>query len=166
MQLTFEYKVEPLDYIRKSDNGEVQKRIRECIKNAYKRHVGRQLDPSFVFKAKGGRRVSCLHNQILYFETDADGDRRIVMHTEKRQFVFYDTLKNVAASLSSGLFFDCHKSFLVNISKITKEGVIGLKTGNDYVTMPNGNRCYVAARKRRQLLKLVAEYQSKNEQCG
>ena len=163
MQLTFDYKVEPLDYIRKSDNDEVRKRICECIKSAYKKYVTRQNDPSFVFKSKGGRRISCLHNQILYFETDAEGDKRIIMHTEKRPFVFYDTLKNVAANLSSGLFFDCHKSYIVNISKITKEGVLGLKTGKPYVTMPNYNRCYVASRKRRQLIKLVAEYQNKGE---
>ena len=158
LQLTFDYKVEPLDYIRKSDSGEVQKRICECIKSAYKKYVARQLEPSFVFKSKGGRRISCLHSQIFYFETDADGDKRVIMHTERRQFVFYDTLKNVAANLSSGLFFDCHKSFIVNISKIPAEGLIGLKSGKDYITMPNGNRCYVAARKRRQLIKLAAAH--------
>ena len=164
MQLTFDYKVEPLDYIRKTNDAEIKEKVYECIKNAYKKFVTRQHDPSFVFKAKGGRRVSCFHDQILYFETDRDGEKRIVMHTEKRQYVFYDTLKNVATSLSSGLFFDCHKSYIVNVSKITKEGRIGLKSGNNYIIMPNGNICYVAARKRRLLVKLVDEYQSKNEQ--
>ena len=166
MQLTFEYKVEPLDYIYKTDNGEVEKRIRECIKSAYRKYVTRQLEPSFVFKVRNGRRISRPHNQILYFETDTIGDRRVVMHTEKRPFVFYDTLKNVAANLSSGLFFDCHKSFIVNISKIPQESVNELKTGKDYVAMPNYRRCYVAARKRRQLIKLVDEYQIKNEKSA
>lgn len=155
MQLTFDYKVEPLDYISKSDS-EVQKRVSDCIKNAYKKHVTRQHEGCFVFKSRGGRKISCFHSQILFFETDANGDKRIVIHTEKRQFVFYGTLKDVSEDLPSGLFFECHKSFIVNLSKIPKVALTGLRAGNDYITMPNGNRCQVAYRKRRLLLKMVA----------
>ena len=160
MQLTFEYKVEPLDYIRKTDIDDVQKKVCECIKNAYSKHVTRQNEGCFIFKARGDKKISCFHSQILFIETDPLESKRLILHSEKRQYTFYGTLKDVANELPEGMFFGCHKSFIVNISKIPDSGIVGLKSGKDYVIMPNGNKCQVAARKRRQLINLALKRQA------
>ena len=155
MELTFEYKVEPLDYICKTDEDDVRQKVCDCIKHVHNLYLSHQNKNYFTFKVVGEHNITCFHDQILFFEAGLKGDKQIVLHTEKKQYTFYGVLKNVANSLPKNLFFMCHRSFVVNISKIPESGILKLKLGKNFVTMPNGYNCQVSFRKRRQLLKMV-----------
>jgi len=152
MSLTFEYKVEALAYIHKETVDNIQQRIYDCISDAYDKHVSRPYDGCYIFKTSGGQKVSCLYNDILFFETDK-GTKRIIMHTQKRQYVFYGWLDDMIKSLPSGLFYQCHKSYVVNISHVTDSCIYDLKQGKGYMTMSNGSKCLVSSRKKNGLLK-------------
>jgi len=152
MSLTFEYKVEALAYIHKENAGNIQQKICDCISDAYNKHVSRSDDGRYIFKTSGGRKVSCLYNDILFFETDK-GTKRIIMHTHKRQHVFYGSLDDVVKSLPDGLFYQCHKSYVVNKKHVTNNCIHDLKQGKGHMTMSNGSICLVSSRKRNGLLK-------------
>jgi len=152
MSLTFEYKVEALAYIHKENAGNIQQKIHDCISDAYSKHVSRSDDGRYIFKTSGGGKISCVYDDILFFETDK-GTKRIIMHTQKRQYVFYDSLDNVIKSLPDGLFYQCHKSYVVNVGHVTDNCICDLKQGKSYMTMSNGSRCLVSSRKRNGLLK-------------
>jgi len=51
---------------------------------------------------------------ILYFESRY---RKIVVHTEHSEFEFYATIRQMEEKAGQG-FLQCHKSFLVNLSRI------------------------------------------------
>ena len=53
-------------------------------------------------------------------------------------------------------FFECHKSFVVNLNNLTELCKDNLEKDKGYMTMSNGSRCYVSSRKRNKLLKLIA----------
>lgn len=159
MQTTFEYQVEAMAYIQKADldssNEEtVRQKIIDCIKNAYNKHVTRAEGGRFIFKAINGRMVSCEYGDILFFETDK-GTKRIILHTKKRQYAFYGTVNELTKQLPKGHFFRCHKSSIVNVNNLTEGCKEGLQMGKDYMVMPDGTECYVAVRKRKELLNMM-----------
>ena len=154
MSLTFEYKVEALAYIHKEHTDNIQQRVCECVDDAYSKHVSRPYEGCFIFKTPSGRKISCLYSDILFFETDAPGTKRIIMHTHKRQYVFYGSLNDVVKSLPSGLFFQCHKSSVVNLKHISESCTHDLMQNKGYMTMSNGADCLVSSRKKNGLIKV------------
>jgi two-component system response regulator AgrA len=155
MSLTFEYKIEALAYIRKEEPGVVMQKITDCIRDAYNKHVSRSYDGCFIFKTISDRKVSCLYSDILFFGTDAPGTKRIIAHTKKRQYVFYGSLDEILSSLPFGLFYKCHKSYVVNVGQLTEKNKHEIIQGKDCFVMTNGSACAVSARKRSGLIKLI-----------
>jgi len=155
MPITFEYKVEALAYIQKSEEHLVRQSICNCISDAYNRHVSRSDDGCYIFKSQSGRKVSCNHNEILFFETDSQGSKRIILHTKKRQYVFYGSIDEAEKMLPSGQFFRCHKSFIVNVGNLTRANKIELNQKSDRITMPDGFACSVSSRKKGNLTKFL-----------
>jgi len=159
---TFEYQVEAMAYIQKTDNEcVVCQKVAECIKNAYKKHVSRAYATPFIFKSANGRTVSCEYGDILFFETDVQKDaKRIILHTKNRQYTFYGTIKELAKELPNGHFLKCHKSSIVNVDNLIEDCKEDLEQGKDYMLMSNGAECPVSTRKRRALLKLMEAFRS------
>ena len=157
LPLTFEYKVEALAYIQKEAANVVREKICGCIADAYNKHVSRSDEGCYIFKTQGGRKISCGFDDILFFETDAPGSKRIILHTKKRQYKFYGSLNEAMAALPVGLFFKCHKSYVVNVSNLTESCIDDLNQGKDYIVMSNGAICFVSARNKRSLLRSLAD---------
>lgn len=155
MRLTFEYKVEALSYIEKTDEKIVREKIGECIDDAYNKHVSRPHDGCYIFKGQNGRRISCEFEDILFFETESSGSKQIVLHTKKRRYKFYNTVGEIIKELPIGLFSHCHKSYIVNVGNLTEEAVIGLRQGKNELLMPDGEVCLVSTRRRSGLIKLL-----------
>ena len=155
MPLTFEYQVEAMDYIQKAKDNVLHNRINESIKNAYAKHVSRSEEGNLVFKPLNGCKVSCVHKDILFAETDPLDSRRLILHTKKKQYVFTGGLTELSKILPQGLFFKCHKSYLINITNISENGKEALRQGAEKIIMSNGNPCSIATRKRRELLKML-----------
>jgi len=152
MSLTFEYRVEALAYIQKTTSDIVCQKVCDCILNAYEKHVSR-ADDGYIFRAQNGRLVSCDYKDILFFETDPSGKRQLILHAKKRHYIIYSTLNDLSNALPVGLFFRCHKSFIVNVSNLTKSCIDSLSQGKDKMLMPDGTECLVSMRKRRSLLR-------------
>jgi len=121
LALTFEYQVEALDYIQKSDDGSTQQRIGTCIQNAYQKHVARSNSASYVFKAQNECKISCEYSEILFFETDPLSPRKLILHTKSKQYTFYGSLDKLFEKLPKSSFFKCHKAFVVNLDNITEQ---------------------------------------------
>jgi len=155
MSLTFEYKVEALDYINKTNANEVQQKICTCITNAYRKHVSRSEEERYIFKTQNGHKISCDHADILFFQTDNRGTKRIILHAKKRQYTFYGTLDEVMESLPKGVFYSCHKSYIININNISAFNIQKLQEGSLYIIMENGVECRISTRKRSDLLKMI-----------
>ena len=150
---TFEYQVEAMAYIQKTDDESISKKVAECIKNAYSKHISRAYATPFIFKSANGRTVSCEYGDILFFETDPQKSvKRIILHTKSRQYAFYGTIGELAKELPKGHFFRCHKSCIVNVDNLTNNCKDDLEQGKDYMIMPNGAECLVSVRKKRALL--------------
>ena len=71
---------------------------------------------------------------ILYFESRY---RKIIVHTERSEFEFYATIQQMEEKAGQG-FLQCHKSFLVNLSRIAA-------MTNGYFRMDDG-RCVPISR--------------------
>jgi len=155
MDLTFEYKIEALDYIQKEDAGTVQDKVYKCIENAYNKYVSRDEKSFYIFKATGNQWISCEHEDILFMRSDPDDARRIIVHTKKRQYTTYSSLDNLSKTLTSGSFFRCHRSYILNLRNIPlRDGAI-IFSGDNKIIMHDGCECLVSVRKKRGLLELV-----------
>ena len=155
LSLTFKYQVEALDYIQKDDEDILHQRICNCIQNAYQKHVSRADEGSYIIKTQNGCRVSCAYSDILFFETDPLAARRLILHTKKRQYSFYGTLDKLFKELPKSSFFQCHKSFVVNLDNLSEKCKDDLTLGKDSIIMSNGSECRVSSRKRKNLLRLI-----------
>ena len=159
LPLTFEYKIEALDYIKKTDDeNAIRQKVCGCIKDAYDKHISYSEDRYFTFKLQNGGQVSCEHQDILFIETDPEYSKRVILHTKKRQYVFYGSLRKLSKQLPKRLFFQCHQSFMVNLDNISEIAKTSLNQGNDKFTMQNGAQCFVSARKRNELLRLIDDF--------
>ena len=164
LPLTFEYQIEALHYIQKADDVKaVRLKLCKCIKNAYHKHVSRSDDGCYIFKTQNGQRVSCEHKDMLFFEIDPHDSRRVILHTKKKQHTFYGALNQLSKKLPQGLFFRCHKSYIVNVGNLTEACIEFLTQGKDKMIMSNGCKCSVAARRRKELLKQAALHKQRRK---
>ena len=147
--LTFKYKVEAMDYITK-DIFDTDKRIRECIDKAYALYTAKPsaLHNKFVIKVAESRFVSLDRSKILYFE--AAGGHMITVYSEEGRYLFHGNLKEISQALGNS-FFRCHKSILVNLSKITE-----VQMERKEVVLADKSKCMVSARYAGELKKRIS----------
>jgi two-component system response regulator AgrA len=155
LPLTFEYKLEALAYIQKSDEIAMSRQICECIDDSYQKHVSRAQGGNYIFKEQGGGRISCALDDILFFETESPNTKLIILHAKKRCYKFYGTINEIVKELPVGLFFRCHKSFIVNVGNLTEEQIAEIRLGRDNIAMPDGAICCISARRKSGLTKLL-----------
>lgn len=134
MLLTFQYKVEALDFIVKDNYKNIGERIGDCISVAYKRHLEQKPDTR-VFRIAMKDTVKILEfNDIIYFETTSL-KHKLRVHTDTRMLEFYSELKKVENDLDSR-FMRCHKSYIINQHKIKE-----IDKKNSLIIMVNGDCC-------------------------
>ena len=144
--LTFEYKVQAMDYIVKNNLNKMENKISECIKEAYSDYKSSSTRVELIQINIGNRVVYFNPDDILFFETT---DRRhiIRMHTKDEIIEFYGTLKEMEEVLPDS-YYKPHRSYLVNTKKIRcidKKDLI--------IYMVNNETCYIALRYLNELLK-------------
>jgi len=145
--LTFQYKVQALDYIVKGDLNLLKTKITDCFNaihntlNAAKTKINNKISIDV------GNNVTFLDfNDILFFETSGK-EHKISVHTLSGQIEFYGTLKNIETTVSND-FFKVHRSYLVNTKKIKS-----IDKRKMVIEMINGEMCYVSLRYLKGLLK-------------
>ncbi len=146
---TFQYKIEALDYIMK-DVPDYTLRIQQCIDNvlAKSQHSSSSCGTKICFSLPE-KKLFLSPEDILYLE--ADGPRRITVHTRDSIFQYNAYLKEAAKQLNSFLY--CHRAVLVNPSHIRS-----LQKSPGRVILDNGSSC-VCSFRQFQKLKLYLEQQ-------
>ncbi len=143
--MTFQYRVEAMDFILKDNPAEAKVKIRECLLNAMERYTLQTNKTHKVYTIEvGGRRLSVEYADILFFETSGN-IHKIILHAKDRQIEFPGTMKELAGKLNSD-FVRCHRSFLANKNNIKE---VDAKTRVIYFT--NGETCLMSIRKMRGL---------------
>lgn len=136
---TFQYQVEPFDYILKDERQFMKEKIQNCLDNIndriQKRQIRNELFPIYTNK----KIVYVNLAEVSYFE--AIDNHKIVYIEDQRIIRFSGTLKKLEKELPK-TFLKSHKSFLVNknqIDYIDKELAI--------IYFKNGTNCLIAKRK-------------------
>ncbi|MER2028688.1 MAG: LytTR family DNA-binding domain-containing protein [Solibacillus sp.] len=145
--LTFIYKLAALDFIIKDNPDTLKEKILSTLKEAHRRYlkIGEQESVQKLQIKTTGRTHNIDFQNIYFFEASPDS-HKIILHLENEHIEFYGRLKNFEG-LHSDLY-RCHKSFIVNKSKIKN---IDLKERS--IMLDNGELCYASARLIKGLLK-------------
>lgn len=143
--LTFEYKVQAMDYILKFNEENLKIKIAENLKVAYndfkklkdseKKHISIDI---------GNKIVNLEPDEILYFETDKN--HRIRLHTFNENIEFYCSLREIEKLVPS-YFYKCHRSYIVNTNNIK-----AIDKDEFIIYMVNGDKCYISKRYMRGIL--------------
>ncbi|MBV7276074.1 response regulator transcription factor [Clostridium sp. PL3] len=144
--LTFEYKVQAMDYIVKNDLNKMENKINECIKEAYNDYKSSSVKTGPIQINVGNKVIYFNPDDILFFET-TDKNHRIRIHTKDETIEFHGTLKEIEEVLPDS-YYKPHRSYLVNTKKIKcidKKELI--------IHMINNETCYIALRYLNGLLK-------------
>ena len=143
--MTFQYRVEAMDFVLKDNPAEAEVKIRECLLNAMERHT---LQTNRVHKVytieTGGRKISIDYDDILFFETSRN-IHKVILHAKDRQIEFFSTIKELLNALD-GDFVRCHRSFLVN-----KKNIKEVNTKNRIIYFTNGETCLMSTRMMKEL---------------
>ena len=138
--MTFQYRVEAMDFVLKDNPAEAKVKIRECLLNALERYTLQTNKTHKVYTIEiGDRRISVDYNDILFFETSSN-IHKVILHAKDRQIEFSSTIKELEKILDD-TFVRCHRSFLVNKSNIQE-----IDTKNRIIYFSNGETCLMSTR--------------------
>lgn len=113
--MTFQYKLEALDFIAKDKQGDIKRKIKECIDTAMQRHIGSgkaksiQLTVNDKIIQLGMDEIICIESTHIR--------HKLRLYTQSRSMEFNGELKNIEERLDER-FIRCHKSFIINKDKI------------------------------------------------
>jgi len=149
--LTFKQKVEAMDYIVKDRPEDVETRTLECVLEAYKRYLQeKDTEPKYFTVNTQGALWSILHDDILFFETHPRITERMILHMEDNEVDFRGIISKIESLVPE--FYRCHRSFLVNPSKIARVDKVMKEA-----VMVDGSRVHVAAKKVSELVGMVGD---------
>lgn len=138
--MTFQYRVEAMDFILKDNPAEAEVKIRECLFNAIERYTLQTSRAHKVYTIEtGGRKISIDYDDILFFETSSN-IHKVILHAKNRQIEFSSTIKELIKTLG-GDFVRCHRLFLAN-----KKNIKETDTKNRIIYFTNGETCPVSTR--------------------
>ncbi len=147
--LTFQYKVEALDFIIKSKPEFVKAKIHECLLDIEQKYTSLHNAVCRTFTIdQNDRRTVFDYNDIIFFETSVNV-HKIVLHARKRVLEFAGQLKEIEKQLDKR-FYRCHRSYIINTDHISEIDFDLLE-----VHMDNGEICPVSVRLKKGLKKYV-----------
>lgn len=138
--MTFQYRVEAMDFVLKDNPAEARVKIRECLLSAMERYAlqTNKTHKRYTIEA-GGRRISVDYDDIFFFETSSN-IHKVILHAKDRQIEFQSTMKELAGTLGDN-FVRCHRSFLVN-----KNNIKEIDAKNRIIYFHNGETCLASTR--------------------
>lgn len=138
--MTFQYKVEAMDFVLKDCPAEAKVKIRECMLNAMERYTLQTNKTHKVYTVDiGGRKISIDYDDIFFFETSSN-IHKVILHAKDRQIEFSATMKELASTLDSN-FVRCHRSFLAN-----KNNIKEMDSQKRIIYFTNGETCLISTR--------------------
>ncbi|MDO5410310.1 MAG: LytTR family DNA-binding domain-containing protein [Lachnospiraceae bacterium] len=143
--LTFQYKVEALDFILKDRPKEIQTRIRECLLNAMERYQSSCNKISKVFTITLDQHITTVElDEILYFKT-CYNIHHIFLCAKNRCIEFTAQMKEIQEQLDNR-FYRSHRSCIIN-----KQQVQEVDFSKGIIYMKNGDICPLSVRMKRGL---------------
>ncbi|AMB94106.1 LytR/AlgR family response regulator transcription factor [Aerococcus sanguinicola] len=147
MSMTFQYAIEPLDFIVYGSNLNVEERIRNALDAVYQKYSNlNDKIGTYSISIKNKVKVFDI-NKIIYFESSSKV-HRVILHYQGGNIEYYDQLKTIEQA--NTLFFRCHQSFIVNINQIKE-----IDKKRKIIVLNNGETCPVSSRKLNDLLTLL-----------
>lgn len=138
--MTFQYRVEAMDFVLKDNPAEAKVKIRECLLNALERYTLQTNKTHKVYTIEiGERKITVDYNDILFFETSGN-IHKVILHAKDRQIEFSGSIKELEKTLDDN-FVRCHRSFLVN-----KNNIQEVDTKNRIIYFANGETCLMSLR--------------------
>ncbi|WP_048000638.1 response regulator transcription factor [Lactiplantibacillus herbarum] len=151
--LTFERRIEPLDFIVK-DLGQatVKAKVETDIRVAYDRYTKQNVTSKAMFSySKGGQLFNLPLEQVLFIETGTSRNK-LVLHLTERLVQYNGKISD--ETVAHPELFRVHKSFLVNpqmLVRVDKQQQLGY--------FENGESVDIAIRKMHDLLALIKQSQ-------
>ena len=143
--MTFQYRVEAMDFVLKDNPAEAETKIRECLLSALERYTLQTNKTHKVYTIEAGeRKISIEYDDIFFFETSGN-IHKVILHAKDRQIEFISTIKELANTLD-GNFVRCHRSFLVN-----KNNIKEIDAKNRIIYFTNGETCLMSTRMMKEL---------------
>lgn len=147
--LTFQYKVEALDFIIKDTSKHIREKIHECLLNVEDKYTSLNNSVSKTFMiTQNDRRTAVDYNDIIFFET-SNNIHKIILHAKRRVVEFSGQLKDIEKQLDQR-FYRCHRSYLIN-----KDNIAEVDFNDLSVQMNNGETCPISVRMKKGLKKLL-----------
>ncbi len=148
--LTFQYKVEALDFIIKDSTEHIKSKIHECLLNIQEKHISlnNNVTGSFIIN-QPEKCIAVDYNDILFFETSSN-IHKIILHAQKKVIEFNGQLKDIEKQLNH-CFYRCHRSYIIN-----KDNIVEVDFSNLIVYMKNGETCPVSVRLKKGLKKILS----------
>lgn len=145
--MTFQYKIEALDFIIKDTYDKMRSKIHECLLDVVDKYAAANsyLLKTFVIPLDQ-RRIIINYNDILFFKT-SKYFHKIILYAKTRTIEFPAQLKEVELQLEEP-FFRCHRSYLINTTQISE---VDFQTG--MITMTDGQLCPISSRLKNVLKK-------------
>lgn len=147
--LTFLYKVEAMDYIPKDNQGQLQKKVTDCIDVAVKRHLNVKNDSDFLMIKNGDIHTRVAIADVQFIESSAT-PHRLLAHLDNHQIEFYGKIKDVPNW--HPYLYRCHQSYVVNLQNIKE-----VDPKSRVVTTKDGEVCYASIRYLKGLLNRLNE---------
>lgn len=143
--MTFQYRVEAMDFVLKDSPAEAKVKIRECLLNAMERYTLQTNKTHKVYTIEiGGRKINVDYDDIFFFET-SNNIHKVILHAKDRQIEFSISMKELARTLGDG-FVRCHRSFLVN-----KNNIKEVDAKNRIIYFTNDETCLMSTRMMKKL---------------
>lgn len=138
--LTFQYKVEALDFIIKDEPRNIQRRIGECMEKVIQRseNISRG-EVRTITIVRGGQRITLKQDEIMFFETSVN-EHKLIVHTGQKSMEFFGKIKDIEQEVGED-FLRCHRSYLINKKNVKKIDYI-----NKIIYMKDGAECPISSR--------------------
>ncbi|MGM0213881.1 LytR/AlgR family response regulator transcription factor [Enterococcus sp. AZ109] len=150
--LTFQYRVQALDFIIKDPAVNIQERVHTCLKTVEQRLS--VLDTSQTIKLNTGNEItSFIIEDILYIASNKG--HILSLHTKQKEYQIYqETLNHLEEQLEER-FIRCHRGFLINTKAIRH-----ISRDFSNLILEDGTTVPVSVRKRSALKTLQSKYVS------
>jgi len=138
--MTFQYKVEALDFILKDEPKQLQNRICDCMEHVNKKYmkISRGAGKTYTL-TRGERTLTLEYDDIMFFETSVN-EHKIIVHAESKSMEFFGKIIEIQEEVGKD-FIRCHRGYLVNKKNI-KEVVYTDKN----IIMKNNATCPISYR--------------------
>jgi len=134
-------KTKVFDYLIKPVSTEL---LESCIISIFKDFTKLNIEERQTLSIKSGCNVyNIILDNIIYFEKYG---HLLVVHTESGRIESSESLDRIEQKLDKTRFFRCHKSFIVNISYISR-----IDYPNNVIYLKNGEACSVSKRCKKEL---------------